>query len=133
MFFRKSDRWETSVKKLRDGEISVQEFVNANEKKKLYYSTPFFENDSGQHTNVLQTHDSDTVYFPVFTDVAGLREHMAAIGGKRYIIIEGNLKDVLDSLDSHPLLRTWGVVIDPMSRNSIGLPPKVRVRPKCLR
>jgi hypothetical protein len=33
MLFGKSNKWDVSVKKLQNGEISIQEFVNVNEKK----------------------------------------------------------------------------------------------------
>ncbi len=133
MFFGKSNKWDTSVKKLQNGEISIQEFVNANEKKTLYYSTPFFENEKGQYPNVLQTNGSDIMFFPAFSNISDLKEHMKAIGCTKHLIIKGNLKDVLDSLDSHPLIQAWGVVIDSHTSNSVGLPPKTRVQPKCLR
>ena len=133
MFFRKSNKWEVSVKKLQNNEISIQEFVNENEKKTLYYSTPFFENHGGQHPNVLQTNAADIMYFPAFTNISNLKKHMTDIGCAEPLIIKGDLKGVLDSLDSHPLIRAWGVVIDPHASNSIGLPPKIRVQPKCLR
>ena len=133
MLFGKSNKWDASVKKLQNNEISFQEFVNANEKKTLYYSTPFFENDRGQHPNVLQTKASDIVYFPAFTGISGLKEHMTALGCAEYLIVEGDLKGVLDSLDSHPFIQNWGVVIDPRSSNPVGLPPNIRVQPKCLR
>ena len=133
MFFRKSNKWDTSVKKPQNGEISIQEFVTANEKKTLYYSTPFFENEKGQYPNVLQTNDSDIMFFPAFSNISDLEEHMKKIGCTKYLAIKGDLKGVLDSLDSHPLIQAWGVVIDPHTSNSIGLPPKTRVQPKCLR
>ena len=133
MFFGKSKKWNTLVQRLQSHEITAQEFVDANEKKTLFYSTPFFENESGQHPNVLQAKASDITYFPVFTSMSDLKAHMAAIGCARYMIIKGDLKGVLDSLDSHPLIQTWGVVIDPQSPSPIDLSPGIRVQPKCLR
>ena len=133
MLFFRPNKWNESVKKLQNGEISIQEFVNTNEKKTLYHSTPFFENESGPHPNALQTNDSDIMFFPAFSNISDLKEHMTAIGCTKHLVIKGTLKSVLDSLDSHPLLQEWGVVIDPQSPASIGLPPKIRVQPKCLR
>ncbi len=129
----KQNKWKSTIKKLQNNEISVQDFVNANERKKLYYSTPFFSQKDGQSLNILQTNDSDILYFPAFTTISGLKKHMASIECVNYIIIKGDLKSVLYSLDSHPLIKTWGVVIDPQSSLSIGLPPQIRVQPKCLR
>ena len=133
MLFGKTNKWDIAVKKLQNGEISTQEFVTANEKKTLYYSTPFFENEKGQHPNALQTNGSDIMFFPAFSNISDLKAHLTTIGCTEHLIIKGNLKDVLNSLDSHPLIQAWGVVIDPHATNSIGLPPRTRVQPKCLR
>ena len=133
MFFGKSKKWNSSVKKLQNNEISIQEFVNANEKKTLYYSTPFFENGKGHNLNVLQKSDSDIMLFPTFSSASALKVHMTAIGCTTPLIIKGNLKSSLDSLDSHPLIQAWGIVIDPHLSNSVEIPPNIRVKPKCLR
>ena len=133
MGFFGRNRWEFSVEKLLNREISVQEFVNANEKKTLFYSTPFYENEKGQFPNAMQTQGSDCFYFPAFTTLAGLEEHLKKIGCAKHLVIKGDLKSVLDSLDSHRLIQSWGVVIDPYSIPSVGIPPRVRVQPKCLR
>ena len=133
MLLRKSNKWDITVKKLQNSEISIQEFVNANEKKTLYYSTPFFENEEGQYPNVLQKSRSDIMLFPTFSSVSDLKAHMVAIGCTTPLIIKGNLKSALDSLDSHPLIQEWGTVIDPHLSNSVEIPPNIRVKPKCLR
>jgi len=133
MFFRKAKKWEDDIKRLQNNEITIEELVNANEKKVLYYSTPFVSDEKGDRPNVLQTEGSDVMFFPAFTSISDLKEHMTAIGCEKHIVIKGDLKSVLDSLDSHPLIREWGVVIDPHSHQSLGIPPHVRVQPKCLR
>ena len=108
MFFWKSNKWDVAVRKLKNGEISIQDFVNANQNKTLYYSTPFFENENGQHPNVLQTNGSDIMFFPAFSSISNLKAHMTAIGCTEHLIVKGDLKGVLDSLDSHPLIQVWG-------------------------
>lgn len=133
IFRIKSRQWNTNVQKLQSNAISLQDFVNANEKKILYYSTPFIENECGQHPNVLRTSDAEMMLFPAFTDPSGLKAHMSMIGCVRYPVIKGNLKGVLDSLDAHPLLRSWGVVVDPQAEAPVELPPLLRVQPRCLR
>lgn len=133
MLFGKLSKWNISLKKLKSKEISIQEFVNANKNKTLYYSTPFFENEKGRFPNVMQTKESDTMFFPAFSSVSDLESYMAAIGCAQHIVIKGDLKSVLDSLDSHQILKTWGVVIDPRTSNSIGIPPNIRVQPNHLR
>lgn len=133
MFFSRANKWEASVKKLRNNEITLQEFININENKILYYTVPFFENEKGQFPNALQTHGSPIMYFPAFSNLADLESHVTAIGGKEHLVIKGDLKGALDLLDSHLLIRDWGLVIDPHSPDSVGIPPRVRVQPKCLR
>ncbi len=133
MFFGKGNKWTASVKKLLNKKLSVQAFVNANEHKTLYYSTPFIANEQGGSPNALQRQDSDDLYFPVFTAADGLRAYMTAIGCAEHILIKGDLKGVLESLDSHPALTEWGVVIDPDSPSAVEIPPRLRVQPKCLR
>lgn len=128
MFFGKSKKWNASVKKLQNNEISVREFVDANEKKTLYYSTPFFENANGHHLNALQKRDSDIMLFPIFSSASDLKAHMMAIGCRMPLVIKGDLKSALDSLDSHPLIQAWGIVIDPHLSNSVEIPPNIRVK-----
>lgn len=133
MFLSRVNKWEASIKKLRNNEMTLQEFVNANEGKVLYYTVPFFENEKGPFANALNAPGSDVMFFPAFSNPADLESHVAAIGGKEHLVIKGDLKGVLDLLDSHLLIRDWGVVIDPNSQDSVGIPPHVRVQPKCLR
>ncbi len=127
------NKWNSTAKKLRNKTMSVQEFVNKNERKTLYYSTPFIENENGSSPNVLQTKDSDILYFPAFTAMSGLKAYMTAIGCTEHIMIKGDLKGLLASLDAHPALSEWGVVVDPQSPLVAEIPPQTRVQPKCLR
>ena len=125
--------WRSSIKKLCNDTLSAQEFVEKTEKKPLFYSTPFITVENGELPNVVQTNDSDDVYFPVFTTMAGLNAYMTAIGCAQHVAIKGDLKTVLMSLDMHPVLREWGVVVDPQSSFAAQIPPQTRPRPKCLR
>ncbi|MBE6763570.1 MAG: hypothetical protein E7553_04345 [Ruminococcaceae bacterium] len=113
--------------------ISVQQFVNLNEKKILFYSTPFVTGKNGDFPVTLQKNGSDTLYFPAFTSSAALTAYLNAIGCTEHLIIKGDLKSVLASLDSHPLLCEWGLVVDPQSPLAVEIPPQIRVQPKCLR
>ncbi len=127
------NKWESAVKKLKNGGLSAQAFVNAQEEKVLYYSTPFLSDENGGFPNAVQKDGSDVMYFPAFTTKAGLSDYMKAIGCAEHILIKGDLKSVLSSLDSHPVLSEWGVVIDLPSALAVELPPQLRVQPKCLR
>ena len=125
--------WQSSIKKLRNQTLSAQEFVEKTERKTLYYSTPFITIENSDSPNVLQTKDSDDVYFPVFTTMTGLKAYMTAIGCAEHIVIKGDLKTVMMSLDMHPMLREWGIVVNPQSSRAAEIPPQTRPRPKCLR
>lgn len=133
MIFGLFNKWTSAVKKLSAGTISIQQFVNLNEKKSLFYSTPFVTGKNGDFPNTLQREGSDTLYFPAFTSPAALTAYLNAIGCAEHLIIKGDLKSVLTSLDSHPMLCEWGVVVDPQSSLSVEIPPRIRVQPKCLR
>ena len=133
MLFGIFGKWNASVKKLQSNETTFQEFVNVNKSKTLFYSTPFFEVGGKQRHNALQTGGSDVMFFPAFSYASDLRAHLSAIGCTEYVIIKGDLKSVLDSLDSHPMLEEWGVVIDPHTSDAVGLPPKIRVQPSHIR
>ena len=70
------------------------------------------------------------MFFPAFSNIPNLKAHMTTVGCTQHIIIKGDLKSVLASLDSHPIIQTWGVVIDPHTSNSIKIPPETRVKQK---
>ena len=129
MFFGRSKNWRSSVNKLHKSEITVCEFVSLNQAQTLYHSLPFISDERGDRPNVLHSHENNTEYFPVFTTVSALRDHLHMIGAFRYTIIKGNLKGVLDSLDSHPITKEWGVVIDPQDPLAVEIPPMTSVKP----
>lgn len=116
------------------GKISVQKFVDINEKKVLFYTTPFITTKDGNDClNVLYFTGNDITYMPAFSGAEDLRNHYNANDLVPHTIIKGDLKSFLSALDSHPMMREWGAVIDPDSPESVGIPPHIRVTPKCLR
>ena len=127
MLFERFNKWNTCLKKLQRNEITLQEFVNTNRNKTLYYSTPFLENGKGHFPNALQANGANIMLFPAFSKISDLKSHMEKVGCTEHIVIKGDLKALLDSLDSHPIIQTWGVVIDPHTSHSIELPPQMRV------
>ena len=56
------------------------------------------------------------------------RDFLSAIGRATFIIIEGDLKGALESLDTHPLLKEFGLVIEPNSNNPIEIDPEIRAK-----
>lgn len=116
------------------GKISVEKFVDINEKKVLFYTTPFITDKDGNNcVNALSLSENGIVYFPAFFSAEDLTAHYTANNLVPGVVVKGNLAQVLRAMDSHPMLKDWGVVINPDSPESIGIPPNIRVRPKCLR
>jgi hypothetical protein len=125
--FRKKPRL-LSVEDYLAGKMTAQEFAELNAESTVYYSTPFGEDRSGRtHLWVLSNHDNDLKHYPAFTSKAECNRFLAAIGRYGFPIIEGDLRTLLDSLDSHEVLMPLGVVIDPQSDNPIAIDPGVRV------
>ena len=128
-------RWAESVAQLKAATLTIQQFVNLNEKCTLWYSTPFGTDlrTGRERPYALSRTDTDTLFLPVFTSAEACTKHFEAAGRDGFPVIKGTLKDALASLDTHPVIAPWGVVVDPDSAASICIPPHVRVQPKCLR
>ena len=125
--FRKKSRF-ISAEELEAGTLSARAFVDLNADATVYYSTPFGEDRAGRtRLWVLSNHDNDLKHYPAFTSKAECNRFLAAIGRQGFPIIEGDLRTLLDSLDSHEALTALGVVIDPQSEHPIAIDPGVRV------
>ena len=125
--FRKKIRL-ASVEDYLAGRMTAQAFADLNAEATVYYSTPFGEDRAGRtRLWVLSNHDNDLKHYPAFTSKAECNRFLAAIGRYGFPIIEGDLRILLDSLDSHEALASLGVVIDPQSDNPIAIDPGIRV------
>ena len=115
---------------LEAGEITSQAFAELNAEVTVYYSTPFGEDRQGRtQLWVLSNAENSLKHYPAFTSKAACNRFLASIGRQGgFLIIEGDLRDLLDSLDSHEVLMPLGVVIDPMSEHPIALDPGTRVK-----
>ena len=132
---RPSRKWTESIEKMKTGTMTIQQFVNLNEKCVLYYSTPFGKDaKTGQNRPyALANSGSNILFLPAFTSLEACKKHFESAGRSEFIIIKGTLKDALSALDSHSFISSWGLVVNPDDSNSVGFPPHVRVQPKCLR
>lgn len=118
-----------STEEFEAGALTAQAFADLNAEATVYYSTPFGEDREGRtQLWVLSNHDNDLRHYPAFTSKAECNRFLAAIGRYGFPIIEGDLRTLLDSLDSHELLAPLGVVIDPQSSNPIAIDPSVRAK-----
>lgn len=126
--FRRKKRL-ISTEEFEAGALTAQAFADLNAEATVYYSTPFGEDREGRtQLWVLSNHDNDLRHYPAFTSKAECNRFLAAIGRYGFPIIEGDLRTLLDSLDSHELLAPLGVVIDPQSSNPIAIDPGVRAK-----
>lgn len=131
--FLKTKKWNDSVKKLQNNEITVQQFVDLNDKMVLYYSTPLGTDKDGKNcVYAMKNHINEFTYFPAFSTKDACKSHFDSANRDGYLIIKGDLRGALHSLDSHPMFSEWGLVINPTGQIYIGIPPHIRVRPKCL-
>lgn len=118
-----------STEEFEAGALTAQAFADLNAEATVYYSTPFGEDREGRtQLWVLSNHDNDLRHYPAFTSKAECNRFLAAIGRYGFPIIEGDLRTLLDSLDSHEVLAPLGVVIDPQSSNPIAIDPGVRAK-----
>lgn len=118
-----------STEEFEAGALTAQAFADLNAEATIYYSTPFGDDRLGRtQLWVLSNHDNDLRHYPAFTSKAECNRFLAAIGRYGFPIIEGDLRTLLDSLDSHELLAPLGVVIDPQSSNPIAIDPGVRAK-----
>ena len=125
--FRKKIRL-ASVEDYLAGRMTAQAFADLNAHATVYYSTPFGDDRLGRtQLWVLSNRDNDLKHYPAFTSKAACNRFLASIGRYGFPIIEGDLRTLLDSLDSHEALTPLGVVIDPHTENPIAIDPGVRV------
>ena len=125
--FRKKPRL-SFVEDYLTGKMSAQAFADLNAEATVYYSTPFGDDRLGRtQLWVLSNRDNDLRHYPAFTSKAECNRFLASIGRYGFPIIEGDLRTLLDSLDSHEVLVPLGVVIDPHTETPIAIDPGVRV------
>ena len=125
--FRKKVRL-ASVEDYLAGRMTAQAFADLNAEATVYYSTPFGDDRLGRtQLWVLSNRDNDLRHYPAFTSKAECNRFLASIGRYGFLIIEGDLRTLLDSLDSHEALTPLGVVIDPHTENPIAIDPGVRI------
>ena len=105
--------WEQSVRALNNDGISLQNFIRINASRPLYYSTPTGENQEGKEVVWLRNHpEQNKSLYPVFTTRELCHQSFANAGRKNFIIIEGTLESALASLDSHPALKSLGLLVE---------------------
>jgi hypothetical protein len=88
----------------------------------IYYSTPFGDTKDGKQKLFVLTRDG-VPFFPVFYSKESMTDGYERMGRAAYLIIEGNIKAVAESLRSIELLKNVGIVIEPFSTHPVEIMP----------
>lgn len=89
---------------------------------KVYYSTPFGDTKDGKRKLFLLERDGVQL-FPVFRSVASMREFYERMNRAAYIIIDGDIKGVMDANRAIDLMKNVGIVIEPLSEHPVEIMP----------
>jgi hypothetical protein len=89
----------------------------------VYYSTPFGETKDGKQKLFMLTRDDGVPFYPVFRSRESLTDFFERMNRAAYLIIEGNLESVADTLRSIVLLKRAGIVIEPFSEHPVEFLP----------
>jgi hypothetical protein len=125
----KENEWGKTLERFNNGEINIQEFVDTMKDHKLYYSTPLGEDKEGNtRLYILLNNETGHKYLPAFLSQESCSQFYNELGRNGFLIIKGNLGNFLSVLDSSNELAEYGVVIEPSSPNTMGIPPGIRGR-----
>ncbi|OBB35847.1 hypothetical protein [Mycobacterium sp. 852002-51961_SCH5331710] len=89
----------------------------------VYYSTPFGDTNDGEQRLFLLARDG-VRYMPVFRSVDSMKEFYGRMNRAAYMVLEGDVKTVMNSNRSIELLRDVGVVIEPLSASLVVIKPQ---------
>jgi hypothetical protein len=64
-------------------------------------------------------------YFPVFRSVESMKQFFERVNRAAYMIIEGDVKSVMETTRSIELLKNVGIVIEPLSSHPVEIWPAV--------
>jgi hypothetical protein len=89
---------------------------------KVYYSTPFGDTKDGKQKPFLV--EREGVWFvPVFRSVDSMKEFYERTNRAAYMILEGDVKTVMETNRSIELMRNVGIVIEPSSDDPVEIMP----------
>jgi hypothetical protein len=92
--------------------------------EKVYYSTPFGDTKDGKQKLFLLGRDGAGVqFFPVFRSVESMKEFYERMNRAAYMILEGDVKSVVDTTRSIELMKNVGIVIEPFSEHPVEIMP----------
>jgi type III secretion system (T3SS) SseB-like protein len=89
---------------------------------KVYYSTPFGDTKDGRQKLFLLERDG-VRYVPVFRSVESMKEFYERTNRAGYMILEGDVKSVMETNRSIELMKSAGIVIEPLSDHPVEIMP----------
>jgi hypothetical protein len=89
----------------------------------VYYSTPFGDTKDGKQKLFVLGSRTGVAFFPVFYSKESLTDCFERMNRAPYLIIEGNLKTVAETLRSIELMKNIGIVIEPFGEHPVEIPP----------
>jgi hypothetical protein len=88
----------------------------------VYYSTPYGDTKDGQQKLFMLGRDG-IPFYPVFYSKESMHEFFERMNRAAYLIIEGTIQAVQDTLRTIEPLKDAGIVIEPSSAHPVEIPP----------
>jgi hypothetical protein len=88
----------------------------------VYYSTPFGDTKDGKQKLFLLEREG-VQYLPVFRSVESMKEFYERMNRAAYMILEGDVKGLMDTNRSIELMKRVGIVIEPLSEQPVEIMP----------
>lgn len=89
---------------------------------KVYYSTPFGNTKDGKEKVFLLGRDG-VQYFPVFRSRESLMAFYEKMNRDGYMILEGDVRSVAETIRSVELMKDVAIVVEPLSENPVEIMP----------
>jgi hypothetical protein len=89
---------------------------------KVYYSTPFGDTKDGKQMLFLLERQG-VRYLPVFRSLESMKEFYERMNRAAYMILEGDVKGVMDTNRSIEQMKRVGIVIEPLSEHPVVIMP----------
>jgi hypothetical protein len=89
---------------------------------KVYYSTPFGDTRDGKQKLFLLEREG-VQYLPVFRSVESMKEFYERMNRAAYMILEGDVKGLMETNRSIEQMKRVGIVIEPLGAHPVEIMP----------
>ncbi|MED5813106.1 SseB family protein [Mycolicibacterium sp. 050232] len=89
---------------------------------KVFYSTPLGDTKDGERKLFLLERGG-VWYVPVFRSMDSMRASYEQMNRAAYMVLEGDVKSVMDTNRSIEPMRNAGIVVDPFGEHPVVIPP----------